>query len=165
MKKLFSLAFLVGALGLGWLAWNLFFPSVEKVLRQKMATLAETVTFNDKTNPITRAAKAQKVIAMFATDAQVTLDASGYGGRNFSGREEISEAVGMAFGGMQGLRVEFLDVNVQVAGDKQTANIGCTAKIFFGGSKDFGVQEMRFQFKKVDGTWLIHKVETVKTLT
>ncbi len=32
-------------------------------------------------------------------------------------------------------------------------------------SKDFGVQEMHFQLKKVDGDWLITRVETVKTLS
>ena len=32
-------------------------------------------------------------------------------------------------------------------------------------SKDFGVQEMHFQLKKVDGNWLITRAETVKTLS
>ena len=33
------------------------------------------------------------------------------------------------------------------------------------GSKDFGVQELRFRWKKIDGTWLITKLETIKSLT
>jgi hypothetical protein len=33
-----------------------------------------------------------------------------------------------------------------------------------GDSKDFGIQELRFQFRKLDGDWLITRAETVKTL-
>ena len=43
--------------------------------------------------------------------------------------------------------------------------MSCTVKVNAGDSKDYGVQELHFQFKKVDGNWLISRVETVKTLS
>ena len=53
----------------------------------------------------------------------------------------------------------------KVGADKLSAEVSCTLRVTVGNEKDFGVQEMRFQFKKIDGEWLITRVETVKTLT
>jgi len=33
-----------------------------------------------------------------------------------------------------------------------------------GDNKDFDVQELKFQLKRIDGDWLITRAETVKTL-
>ena len=63
------------------------------------------------------------------------------------------------------LNVEFLDATVRLGADKQTADVSCTAKVNAGDRKDYGVQEMHFQWKKVDGDWLIVRAETVKTLS
>jgi hypothetical protein len=82
-----------------------------------------------------------------------------------SGRDEIREAAAGAFTSLTTLNVQFLDVTVRLAADKLTADVSCAAKVNAGDSKDFGVQEMHFQLKKVEGDWLITKVETVKTLS
>jgi hypothetical protein len=51
-----------------------------------------------------------------------------------------------------------------VAPDKQSAEVTCTAQVNAGDSKDIGIQELRFQLKKIDGDFLITRAETVKTL-
>jgi hypothetical protein len=42
--------------------------------------------------------------------------------------------------------------------------VSCTARVNANNSQDFGVQELRFQLRKIEGDWLITRAETVKTL-
>jgi hypothetical protein len=61
--------------------------------------------------------------------------------------------------------VEFPDVNVTVAPDKQSATADLTVKAQAGGDRDSIWQEMKFTLQKTGGKWLITRVETVRTLT
>ena len=63
-----------------------------------------------------------------------------------------------------GLKVDFLDIAVQVAGDKKSAVATLTGKARLGGEKDFFLQELKFTFKRVDRDWVISRVETVRSL-
>ena len=48
-----------------------------------------------------------------------------------------------------------------MAPDKQSAVADAAVTVKATGETDFGVQEMKFTFQKVDGNWLITRVETV----
>ncbi|HEY2082608.1 MAG TPA: hypothetical protein VGI88_07460, partial [Verrucomicrobiae bacterium] len=63
------------------------------------------------------------------------------------------------------LKVEFPDMNVTIDPGGGTAKVNLTAKATVPGEKDISAQEFNFLIKKVDGKWLIYKVETVKTLS
>ena len=65
---------------------------------------------------------------------------------------------------LAGLNVEFLDVSVSVGPDQESATANLTAKAKVPG-EDFMVQELKFTLKKIQGAWLILRVETVKTLS
>ncbi len=152
----------LGAVGF-WL-WTVLFPGPEKICLKKMAALASTATFSAEASNITRAGKASSVVSMFSLDAQIDFDAGSSGRRTISGREEIRELALAGFGGLPSLDADFLDATAKAGADKQSAEVSCTAKIQLGGQKDYWVQEMRFQFKKIEGEWLITRAETVKTL-
>jgi hypothetical protein len=164
MKIIFRLLFLAAAAALGFWLWTVLFPSPEKLILKKISSLAATVTFGADSGNITRAAKLSNLIGYFATDAEINFDIPGVGARTLSGREEIREAAVAGFASVQTLNVQFLDVTVRLGADRQTADVSCTAKVNAGDSQDFGVQEMRFQLKKIAGDWLITRAETVKTL-
>ena len=85
--------------------------------------------------------------------------------RTLTGRDEITQAAMGARSGVSALKVEFLDVTVIVGPDRQSAVADLTAKAQVPGDKDFTVQELKFTLKKMDGEWLITRVETVKTLS
>ena len=165
MKIIFRLALLAAAVALGFWLWTVFFPSPEKVVRQRIASLAATATFSASDGNITRASKASNLFGYFSTDAEISLEVMGYPAATLSGRDEIREAAARGFAGLTTLKVEFLDVSVRLGPDKQTADVSCTARVNAGDKKDFGVQEMHFHLKKVDGDWLITRAETVKTLS
>jgi hypothetical protein len=64
-----------------------------------------------------------------------------------------------------GLKVEFPDVNITLAPDRQSATADLTVKVQTAGDRDFIWQEMKFTLQKTGGHWLITRVETVRTLT
>jgi hypothetical protein len=83
--------------------------------------------------------------------------------RAFESREEIAQvalASRSLLGG--GLKVEFLDVNVTIGADKQTALADLTARVKINGSADVIVQEIKFSLQKTDGQWLITHIETIR---
>jgi hypothetical protein len=56
-------------------------------------------------------------------------------------------------------------MNITIDPGGQTAKVNLTAKAIVPGERDISAQEFNFMLKKVDGKWLIYKVETVKTLS
>jgi hypothetical protein len=150
--------------GLGFWLWTVLFPSPEKVVLKKISSLAATATVSANDSTIARAAKASSVVSDFASDAEIVFDISGMGARTLSGRDEIRESAMGGFANVPSLKVQFLDATAKVGADKQIAEVNCTARVSLGDNKDFGIQELRFQLKKIDGDWLITRAETVKTL-
>jgi ketosteroid isomerase-like protein len=164
MKTALRIFLLAGAAGLGFWLWMTLFPSPEKIVLKKISRLAAAASFDASTSNITRAGKASEVVALFASDAQIVVDVTSAGVRTLNGREEIREAALGGFASVHSLNVRFIDLSVKVGGDQQSAEVNCTAEVRGGESKDFGVEEMRFQFRKIDKDWLITRAETVKTL-
>ncbi len=165
MKLVFRLLLLAAVAGLGFWLWTIFFPSPEKVVLKKMSSLAAAATFRAADSNLIRAAKAARLAGLFATDAQIIINVPDLPNRTLTGREEIQETALGGFANVPVLNVRFLDVNVHIGADRQTADVDCTGEVNAGDHKDFDVQELHFQFKKVDGDWLISRVETVKTLS
>ena len=165
MKIAFRLVLLAAVAILGCWLWTVFFPGPEKVILKKIASLAATATVSAADGNITRATKAGSFISFFSTDAEVSVDTPELGAHTLSGRDEIRDTARAAFALLTTLNVEFLDVTVRLGAGKQTATATCTARVNAGDKKDFGVQELHFQLKKIDGAWLITRMETVKTLS
>lgn len=165
MKILLRLAALAALAALGWWLWTVWFPGPEAVIRQRLAELARTATIDGQDSLITRVAKAKNAAGFFTRDAEFLFESTGYNTHQFSGREELAEAARAGFATFRSFAVEFIDVTVQVAADRQSAGVNCTAKVRYGDSKEVAGQEMRFQWRKVDGTWFILRLETVKTLS
>ncbi len=165
MKTIFRLILLVAIAALGFWLWTILFPSPEKIIRQRLTGLARAATFGAQDSAIARGLKAQRLATFFSADAQLIFDAPGLGQRTLSGLDEIKETAAAGFQSMPTLGVEFLDVNIRLDASLRDAEVFLTAKVTSGDTKDFGVQEMRFLFKKIDGQWLIVRAETVKTLS
>jgi len=163
--KVASRLVLLGLLGLlGFWLWTLLFPNPEKVVLGRVSSLAATATVNAGDGAVARATKVSNFIGYFSTDAVISYDAPGYGARSLSGLDEIRETAAGGFAGVSSLKVQFQDATARVSPDQQSAEVNCTVRVAAGESKDFGIQELRLQFKKIGGDWLITRAETVKTL-
>jgi len=150
--------------GLGCWLWTIFFPNPEKIVLGRVSSLAATATISAGDGAITRATKVSNFIGYFSPDAVISYDVPGFGARSLSGLDEIRETAAGGFAGVSSLKVQFQDATARVSPDKQGAEVNCTVRVSTGDSKDFGIQELRLQFKKIGGDWLITRAETVKTL-
>jgi hypothetical protein len=150
--------------GMAFWLWTMVFPSPEKAVMKRVSALAATATMGANDGAIVRASKVSSLIGFFSTDAEINYDIPGVGAGSLSGRDEIRESLVGGFSRATALNVQFVDVVVRVGADRQSAEASCTARVNTGDSKDFVIQELRFQFKQVARDWLIARVETVKTL-
>ena len=164
MKIAFRLVLAAAAAGLVFWLWTVLFPSPEKIVLNKISKLAAIATVSAGDGNLIRAAKVSNLIGYFSTDAEIHYDVPDGGAHMLNGRDEIRQAAAAGFMQLSSIKVQFFDAAARVSPDKQSAVVTCTARVHAGNSRDFGIQELRFQFKKIDGDWLITRAETVKTL-
>jgi hypothetical protein len=62
------------------------------------------------------------------------------------------------------LRIEFLDVQVELDPDRESAAVHLTAVADINGEKRASIQELKFSLQKIAGDWFITRVDTIKTL-
>jgi hypothetical protein len=165
MKIVFRLVLFVALLALGVWLWFVLFPSPEKVIRQRLTKLARTASFSSGESDLARLAAAQSLAGYFATNVEINLDVPGRLQHRLLGRDEIKQAAFGARSTLRGLKVQFPDINITVAPDKQSAVADLTVEANVAGEHDSIVQEMKFTFQQTDGEWLITRIETVRTLS
>jgi hypothetical protein len=122
-------------------------------------------SFEPGEGAIPRGLKAQSLGDYFTADVVINLEARGFDTRELQGRDELMQAVMGAMQHVRGLKVEFLDINVTLDAGDQSAVANLTGKATVEGERDFEVQEFNFKLKLVDRTWLIYRIDTVKTLS
>jgi len=159
--RVFGLAVGV-ALGV-WL-WRALFPSAETVIRTRLREIKELVSFPPNEKPFTALTAVQQLCARLSPDIEVVVDAPGFGRQRIQGRDEVREKA-LAFRSQaNGAQVDFLDVSVTVAPDKQAATVSLTVKARLASDPDPAYQEMKLTFRKRDGKWLLARAETVQVL-
>ena len=154
-----------GALiALGVWVWWTFFPSPERAVRKVMAEVAHAASFPANEGPLAVAANSQRLASFFTTDNIIMVDVPGRARQTFGGRDELLQVAMHARPVLGSLKVEFLDTTVTVDPGRSSATVVLTLKAKAAVERDLVVQEMKFELKKIDGTWLINRVETVRTL-
>ena len=165
MKTAIRIVLVIALAGLGVWLWTVLFPSPEKVIRRRLLELACAVSSPGNESDLARLAAARRVAGYFSTNVELNIESPRFGRHNFTDREEITQAVYYARSHPGGVRVTFPDVNVTVAPDRQSADVELTVEARLGGDPDTTVQAMKFTLRRVDGQWLITRVETVRTLS
>jgi hypothetical protein len=165
MNKLFKIILLLALLALGFWLWTIFFPNPQQVIRNRLNKLAHLASFSPDEGNISRVAKVQRLGQLFAENVQVVVDVPGADVQNITSREELMQAAMAAKRFTGGLKAEFLDMDIPpLDNDAQSAVVDLTLKAKVSTESDLIVQELKFTLKKINGDWLITRVETVKTL-
>ena len=164
MKIVLRFILFAALVALGVWLWFVLFPSPEKVIRQRLTELARTVSSSSNEGDLTRLAAARSVAGFFSTNVELNVELPELGQRTMD-REEIAQAALLARSRAGGVQVKFPDINITVAPDKQSAVADLTVEAHVSGEHEPIVQEMKFTFRKMDGQWLITRVETVRTLS
>jgi hypothetical protein len=159
--RLFLIVVVVAA---GIWIWTLVHPSPDRVIRKRLAEVAKAASFARGTGYFANVTGAERLAGFFATNAEVDIDMPGHSRQSLSGREDILQTALGARATLKSLSVEFPDVTLVVNGDKESAIADLTAEGRVAGDSDMFIQEMKFTLKKIDGKWLITRVETVQTL-
>jgi len=154
-------------IGLGIWSWRTLFPSPEYVIRSRLLKLARTASFDSTDRTVSKGLKIYELLDYFTPDVVISLNARGIEVHTLNGRDELQQAALAAANNeaAPGLKVEFLDINVTLGPDRQTAMASLTGKATVAGERDFWVQEFNFMLKKVKGKWLIYRLEIVKVLS
>jgi len=158
----FILLAVVVALG-AW-AWVVLHPTPEHLIRHKLEDLARAASFGPNQGSLAKLAGAQRVADFCATNVEVHIDVPGQQERSLAGREDVQQAALAARASVPALTVTFPDATVVVSADKQSAMADLTLQAQVAGEREMIVQEVKVTFQKIDGQWLIVKVETVRTL-
>ena len=165
MKILFRLGLLTLFAALAFWLWTVCFPAPEKVIRQRLDKVATLLSFNSKEGNIARVANVLQLTGSFAPNIEITVDAPAQSQQAFHGRDEIHTAALAARQNLAGLAVEFVDQTITLTPDKTEATVILTGKARVSGDRDLFVQELKFRLQKINGEWLIIRIETVRTLT
>lgn len=155
---------LAGFLAAGIWVWGWLFPSPERIIRKQLAGLATAATIAPNEAPLAKLINAQKVAGFFTGDVQIVIDIPGHARHTLSGQDDLVKGAGAARNSFDALNVRFLDVQVSVLGDSESAVTSLTAEAQVPGQRDFMVQELKLNWRKQGRHWLIDRVETVKTL-
>jgi len=165
MKIVLRLVLLAAAAAVCAWFWTLLFPSPEKMIRKQLALVAAEASFQTGENPLITANRAENFASRFGTNVEININLPEHGQDGFVGRAEITQAVAGMRSSVSSLKVEFLDMNVTVDPEKQSATANLTVKAQSAYDKNFIVQEMKIFFQKIEGGWLITRVETIRTLS
>ena len=165
MKIVFRIILFAALAALGIWLWMVLFPSPEKVIRKRLTELARTASSSPGESDLARLAAAHSVAGFFSTNVELAVQLPELSQHSSLDHEEITQAALMARSRAGGLKVKFPDINVTVAPDKQSAVADLTVQANISGETDSIVQEMKFTLQKIDGQWLITRVETVRTLS
>lgn len=165
MKLIFRIVLVAVLAALGIWLWTVLFPNPEKVIRQRLMELARTASSSPGESDLARLAAARSLAGFFSTNVELQVELPELSRYSIMDRDEIMQAALMARSRAGGLKVKFPDINVTVAPDKQSAVADLTVQANISGEPDPIVQEMKFTLRKIDGRWLITRVETVRTLS
>jgi Mrp family chromosome partitioning ATPase len=167
MQKSFRIVFAAALIGLGIWAWRMWFPSPENVIRSRLLKLARTASFDATDRTLSKGLKVYELLDYFTPDVVINLNVRGIEVHTLNGRDELQQAALAAANSeaARGLKVEFLDIDVTLGPDRQTATVNLTGEATVAAERDLIVQKFNFLLKKVEGKWLIYRVEAVKVLS
>jgi hypothetical protein len=146
-----------------WL-WAVLFPNPEKIIRARLKEVESLVSFPPNQKPLTSLTEVQQLCKRLSPDVEVRVEVPGAGRAVAQGRQEVREGLLAYRSTVNGAKIEFPDVNVRLAGDRQSAEVLLTVRAHVPSDPEGAILEMKLTFQKLDGDWLITHVETVKTL-
>lgn len=139
------------------------FPGDEKQIRSLLKKVAAEASFYGQQKSLSGLAGVNRLVECFSLDAFINLRIPGEWTRTLQGRAEIRQTALAVRANLDGLEVEFMDVQVGLGPDGTTATAHLTARVNQPRSRDFIVQELRFALRKIEGKWQIEEVHTVDT--
>jgi hypothetical protein len=165
MQKFIRIIIILALIAIGIWIWRILFPNPEKMIRSQLDKLATSVSFPSNQGVFAKSSYPQKLADFFTTNVEITVNGPGREQHSLNGRENLVQTATEVRWGLRGLDVKFVDINVVLAPDRQSATANLTAEVKASSDQSLDAQELKFTFQKAGRKWLIRRVETVKTFT
>jgi ketosteroid isomerase-like protein len=154
-----ALGALVVIAAVAWGAYT-FWPSEERLVRKRLAALAETVS-DPPRDGLQLIARGARLASFFEPDVVLDL---GEGRARINGRDELVALVSRAPDQNAGFRVSFVDVTVNMSGDTASSHLTATIEWQEGtGQPNLDAREATLDWRKTDA-WRITKITAVGPL-
>ena len=134
------------------------------VIRQRLEAFAEVVNKGGGSGLAGAATHAIGLANFFTNDVVITL---GDGTAPIQGRDMLMSMAMRLQPRTSEYTLDFEDVNVQLASDGQSAEVGLTAEFIrraSGARQSMDAREFKLQMRLDDGEWKIASVEAIQTL-
>lgn len=164
MKTGIRIALLIGLLAGGYWLWRVVFPGDDALIRRQLQELARAASFSANEAPFVKLTKAAEVANSFAPDTAIDLDLWDYGRVKLEGRDEVRQAALAARSAVPSLTVEVADIEVSPGPNKNTASVRFTIFVNAGAGSERQSQELKVEFRKHDGDWLIQRAQVFNYL-
>ncbi len=164
MKIALRVVFFAVIAGLTFWLYTILFPSPEKVIRKQLLDTARAASFVANEGELARAGNLAGFAGCFADPVELKINVLGGQRETQLGRDELVQLGNEARNQLGSLKVQFLDITVIVAPDQEHADADLTVRASTPGDANYLVQEMKFTLRKINGHWLISRVETIKVL-
>jgi hypothetical protein len=162
MKLAVRLLILAGLAALGYWAWTVAFPNPRKVVWHRLEKLAQIASFSQNEGQLTKLASAQQIAGYFSDQVTVNVDLQGVEKVNYNNREDLVQALQGARMLASSVKAKFLGPKIEMTPGNQEAIVGVALTADIGGEQNAVVVDLKIEMKKIDGDWLITRVETVQ---
>jgi hypothetical protein len=163
MKRILAILLLAAAVfGAYWL-WGWMHPPPEKVIRRQMNKLADSLSTRAEGN-IARAAAVNRTLSLFTSDVFINGEGMSRVGESISGKTELQQALFAARKQLEG-EVTFEEIHVTVGPEQTNAVVTFSAVARLVDQSQPYSQDIKAQFQKIDGNWLIARVDPINPIT
>jgi ketosteroid isomerase-like protein len=148
----------------GWLAWKIFFPSEEQLVRARLGEIVDTVNARSS-DGLGKLADAARLASFFTED--VAIDA-GDPYPPMRGREAVVGAAAAAGRAAAGFELAFVDAQISI-GEAGSATAHLTATLTWTnaqtGERTVDAREVELALRKEAGEWRVARATPVQVLT
>jgi hypothetical protein len=165
-RRLSLLLLALIALGTAAFLWFRIDPRAREIrhIQERLQALAKDVSFQGQESLLQRLSYAQGVVKYFADPAEFDVVVNNQELLGIRTRAQLEEMAAAARAAVSGLKVEFLDIHVELETPPTDATAHLTARIQAAGDQDYTVQELRLRLVKDAGDWLVRRVEPLRTM-
>jgi hypothetical protein len=162
LKKLVPIVLALALLGIaGCRVFQILFPGDEAKILKLLDELNQAVSAKASTKPLSQMRNAAHLAGFFTTDVEIRAKGPGGGVQRISGRTQLQQVALTAQSMSGGLNLRFEDIVLDLGSEEYAVTCRLTAIATRGGDPNPWVQILQFDFKEVDGDWMIARVETV----
>lgn len=152
-----TVAVIVGAALIAWRSM----PSEEARVRKAVEAMARAATFSGSEGNFAKLAKVETIASGFHPDAEIHVDQVLPIDAALRGRDAIKSVLMAGAPQVGSVTVDVHDVQVVLGGPGE-AQVSLTASAKTGGARgDFTAQEFDLRMEKVEGKWLVRRLEAV----